>query len=72
MTTVALPGRLREMPRLRRFFSAVGEFVAGIRLARAMAGRYNTLSRLTDAELARRGIAREDIPSVVVNGKYDL
>ena len=71
MTTLALP-RLGRETRLRRFFGAVSEFLAGIRLARAMAHRYNTLSRLSDAELARRGIAREDIPSLVVNGKYDI
>jgi hypothetical protein len=72
MTTLVLPGRVRETSRLRRFFGAVNEFVAGIRLARAMAARYSTLSRLSDVELARQGIAREDIPRVVVNGKYDV
>src|SRR5262245_56254643 len=71
MTTLALPGR-REMPRLRRLLGAVSDFLAGIRLARALAGYYNTLSRLSDADLARRGIAREDIPSLVVNAKYDV
>jgi hypothetical protein len=72
MTTLALPRAARGFPRLRRFFGAVSEFLAGIRLARAMAARYNTLSRLSDAELARRGIAREDIPGLVVNGKYHV
>jgi hypothetical protein len=72
MTTLALPGLVRGGSRLKRFFGAVSEFLAGIRLARAMAARYNTLSRLSDVELARRGIAREDIPRVVVNGKYDI
>ena len=72
MTTLAVPALVRATPRLKRFFGAIGEFLAGIRLARAMAGRYNTLSQLSDAELARRGIAREDIPRVVVNGRYDV
>jgi hypothetical protein len=72
MTTLALPARPRGTARLKRFFGAVSEFLAGIRLARAMAGRYNTLSRLSDTELARHGIAREDIPRVVVNGRYDI
>ena len=72
MTTLALPRAGRDLPRVRRFFGAVSEFLAGIRLARAMAHRYNTLSRLSDVELTRRGIAREDIPSLVVNGKYDV
>jgi uncharacterized protein YjiS (DUF1127 family) len=72
MTTLALPSLVRRTPRLRRFFGAIGDLLAGIRLARAMAGRYNTLSQLSDAELARRGIAREDIPRVVVNSRYDV
>jgi len=60
-------------PRRRpRFFRPVSEFLDGIRLARAMAHRYDVLSRLSDAELAFRGLKREEIPSAVVNGKYDL
>jgi hypothetical protein len=72
MTTLALPALVRGMPRIKRLFGAVSEFLAGIRLAQAMAGRYDSLSRLSDVELTRRGIAREDIPRIVVNGKYDL
>jgi len=72
MTTLALPALVRGMPRIKRLFGAVCEFVSGIRLAQAMAGRYDSLSRLSDIELTRRGIAREDIPRIVVNGKYDI
>jgi len=60
-------------PRRRNgFFRPLVELIDGIRLARAMAHRYDVLSRLSDGELAARGIARQDIPRLVVNGKYDL
>jgi hypothetical protein len=50
----------------------VVEFFNGIRLAIAMAHRYEVLSHLSDAALAARGLTRLDIPRAVVNGKYDL
>jgi hypothetical protein len=56
-------------PRTRKgFFRPIAEFLDGIRLARAMAHRYDVLSAMSDAELARRGIKREDIPRIAVNG----
>jgi uncharacterized protein YjiS (DUF1127 family) len=60
-------------PRRRNgFFRPLVEFFHGVRLARKMAHRYDVLSRLSDDQLAARGIARQDIPRLVVNGKYDL
>jgi hypothetical protein len=60
-------------PRRRNgFFRPLVEFFDGIRLARAMAHRYDVLSRLSDAQLAASGVARQDIPRLVVNGKYDV
>ncbi|HSI40325.1 MAG TPA: DUF1127 domain-containing protein [Xanthobacteraceae bacterium] len=44
------------------FFEAIGE-------GRRIAQRYETLSRLSDAALARRGIARADIARVAVHGR---
>lgn len=44
------------------FFDAVGE---GHRIAR----RYETLSRMSDAALARHGLTRQDIATVAVNGR---
>ncbi len=35
---------------------------------REIATRYERLSRLTNAELARLGLTRQDIPRVAVNG----
>ena len=71
MSTLVLtaPTGARRRP---RFFRVISEFLAGIRLARAMAHQYDVLSRLSDGELARRGLRREDIPQVVVNGRYDV
>ncbi|MFL6972474.1 MAG: hypothetical protein ACJ8F2_11215 [Xanthobacteraceae bacterium] len=60
-------------PRRRNgFFRPLTEFLHAIRLARAMAHRYDVLSRQSDAQLAAHGIERQDIPRLVVNGKYDL
>jgi len=55
-----------------RFFGPAAELSGGIRMARAMAHRYDVLARLSDAELGARGIKREDIPSLVVNAKYNV
>jgi hypothetical protein len=71
MSTLVLTARTGA-PRRQRFFRMISEFFEGIRLARAMAHQYDVLSRLSDGELARRGLRREDIPQVVVNGRYDV
>jgi hypothetical protein len=71
MSTLVLD-RLPGEPRRRKgFFRPLIEFLDGVRLARAMAHRYDVLSRLSDVELAARGIERQDIPRLVVEGKYD-
>ncbi|MDQ0510004.1 DUF1127 domain-containing protein [Ancylobacter amanitiformis] len=44
------------------FFDAIGE-------GRRIAQRYERLSRLSDAALAKRGLAREDIARFAVNGR---
>jgi hypothetical protein len=51
-----------------RLFGAIGAFFAGIREGKAMADRYAFLSRLSDAELARRGLTRAGIVQAVVHG----
>jgi hypothetical protein len=67
MTTIALSHLIHETPaflqRLSRAFSA---FFAGIEEARVLAQRFESLSRLSDAELAARGIKRENIPQAVL------
>jgi len=44
------------------FFEAIGE-------GRRIAQRYETLSRMSDAALSRRGLSRDDIARVAVNGR---
>jgi len=72
MSTLILTDEGHGTGWLTRFFRAAAELFVGIRLARAMAHRYDVLARLSDAELGARGIKREDIPSLVVNGKYNV
>jgi hypothetical protein len=67
MTPIALSALLDAGWRLLgRLVSSWTEFVAGIGQARAMALRYQTLSNLSDRELAARGLRREDIPGAVL------
>lgn len=44
------------------FFEAVGE-------GRRIAQRYESLARLSDEALARRGLSRQDIARAAVNGR---
>ena len=72
MSTLALSGAPARPRRRNSFFRPFVEFLDSIRLARAMAHRYEVLSRKSDAELAAAGIRREDIPRLVVNAKYAM
>jgi hypothetical protein len=67
MTTLALSGLLQTTPRLFTWlFGYCTAFLVGIDDARAMALRYEMLARLSDAELAARGLTRQDIPHAVL------
>ena len=63
MTTLALNHLLRGAPswlyKLGDLFHAL---FAGLDEARATAQRFESLSRMTDVELARHGLKREDLP----------
>ena len=72
MSTLILTDEGHGAGWLNRFFGPAAELFGGIRMARAMAHRYDVLAALSDAELGARGIKREDIPRIVVNGKYDV
>ncbi len=68
MTTLTLPfpsgrGTARTGP--LRFFSGL---VAGIRDGLALAARYDRLARMSDSELARLGLRREDVPRAALTG----
>ncbi|TCT05692.1 DUF1127 domain-containing protein [Aquabacter spiritensis] len=52
-----------------RFGTLVSQFVAAIGEAREMADRYEHLSRLSDADLARLGLTREEIPQAIAAGR---
>jgi len=67
MTTLALNHLLRRTPALlQRLAQSLGDFINGIGEARAMAERFKSLSRMSDDQLAHRGLKREDIPKAVL------
>ena len=70
MTTATLP-RLNTAGHLTVGEIAVA-FYEGIVEGREMATRYERLARMSNAELARLGITRQDIPRVAVNGLKGL
>jgi uncharacterized protein YjiS (DUF1127 family) len=47
----------------------LSDLAEGIREGQQLARRYDALARQSDAELARLGIKREDIPHVVMFGR---
>ena len=67
MTAFALNHLIRETPAfLHRLSQSCSAFFDGIGEARAMAQRYKSLARLTDDQLAQRGLTRADIPQAVL------
>jgi uncharacterized protein YjiS (DUF1127 family) len=71
MTTIALNSLIHGTPAfLNRLSQGIASFFDGIGEARAMAEHFKTLSRMSDAELARRGITRDEIPQVVISRRW--
>ncbi len=66
-TLIAHPSR--ETGLFGRFGNLVSEFFAAVSEAREMSNRYQYLVRLSDADLARHGLTREEIPQAVFNGR---
>jgi len=67
MTIVTVNELNRGTPGLlQRLIHRFSAFLDGIGEARAMAELYKSLSRMTDAQLAARGLKREDIPQAVL------
>ena len=71
MTTLTLPfpsGRGTGTRRfsILRFFS---DFADGLRDGLELARRYDTLTAMSDTELARIGLRREDIPQATLRGR---
>jgi uncharacterized protein YjiS (DUF1127 family) len=69
MTALTLTALARESPRLKAVVRFFADLFASIREARAMMQRYETLSHLSDAALARQGLTRADIPRTAVFGR---
>ena len=68
MTTIALSQLVNQAPALfQRISQRIGAFFDGIEEAHLMAQRYKALSQMTDAQLAARGLKREDIPQAVLD-----
>lgn len=59
----------RETGLFGRMGAAVSEFFSAVAEARRMADRYEYLSHLSNSELARMGISREQIPQLVAGGR---
>jgi hypothetical protein len=69
MTTLALSHLVHDTPAvLQRIGKGFRTFFEGIQDARTLAHRFETLSRLSNDELAARGLKREDIPQAVFAG----
>jgi uncharacterized protein YjiS (DUF1127 family) len=68
MTTATLPRLARPSSGPARLIRLIADFIDGVREGNAMAYRYERLSRMSNAELARLGLTRLDIPQAVVNG----
>jgi uncharacterized protein YjiS (DUF1127 family) len=75
MSTLTQSTLVRDVPRLadrlKALLRSVGDVFAGIDEAREMAARYERLSRMSNSELARIGLKREDIPQAVISGRHD-
>ncbi|MCB4768024.1 DUF1127 domain-containing protein [Ancylobacter sp. Lp-2] len=67
MSTVSL-SRRTSPDFLSRAVEAVVAFFDAVSEGRRIAQRYEALSRLSDAALARRGLARQDIARAAVSG----
>jgi len=50
---------------VRKLICAFEPYFEGIRAGRAMAARYDEFARMSKAELARRGMTRDDISQIV-------
>jgi hypothetical protein len=69
MTALTMPfpsGRPTRGSGVLKFLSGLA---AGVRDGLAVAARYDKLARLSDSDLARLGLRREDIPRAALGGR---
>ena len=71
MTTLTLPFPSGRGAGTRRFsiLRFLSDCADGIRHGIELANRYDTLAAMSDAELARIGLRREDIPQATLRGR---
>jgi uncharacterized protein YjiS (DUF1127 family) len=72
MSTITLNASARAVSPFRKAFQVFADFVEGAREARAIAARYESLSRLSDNQLAQRGLTRGDVPQAAVTGRLPV
>ena len=73
MSTITLNSSARSSSSsFRKVFQMFADFVEGAREARAIATRYESLSRLSDNQLAKRGLTRGDVPQAAVTGQLPV
>jgi hypothetical protein len=72
MSTITLNSPARSASPFRKVFQVFAEFVEGAREARAIATRYESLSRLSDNQLAKRGLTRNEVPQAAVTGRLPV
>jgi len=65
MATLTFPLPSGRGTRRLGILEFISELFEGINEGRELAGRYQQLARKSDAELARLGLKREDIPRAV-------
>jgi hypothetical protein len=69
VTTFSQPASVRRHFFLNVLVQTLHDIIAGSREGLAMQDRYEKLSRLSDWELARRGLTRADTRHLVVHGE---
>jgi hypothetical protein len=69
MTTIALQFPSGRGTRHVSIFNIMGTWVSAIEDGRRAAQVYESLSRMSDENLAKRGLHRGDLPRVAVFGK---
>jgi len=69
MTAIALQSPSDRDDRHRSFKRLLLNLINGFREAQAISYRYAQLSHLSDAELTKLGMRREDLPRIALNGR---
>jgi uncharacterized protein YjiS (DUF1127 family) len=72
MTTATLPHLSTPAARPNSAFRFLADLVSGVMEAREIEQRYHQLTRLSNAELARLGLTRQDIPRAAVFGRAGI